>query len=132
MSSPVRIGASCLTMAVVAASLFATVAPPLTSRALVAQQPIKPPVKAPAKTPAKRVGATPVKPTDAPTRLPVVALPPANFPQVPVERGTELVVVATDYHLTAPEQVDAGLVNIRMVNRGKEMHHVLVMKINRL
>ena len=52
----------------------------------------------------------------------------ANLPA----RGSELVVVATDFHFEAPEQVDAGLVHIRLVNRGREPHHILVMKVNRL
>lgn len=46
--------------------------------------------------------------------------------------GNELVVIATDYAFEAPEQVDAGLVNIRLFNRGKEMHHVVVIKVDRL
>lgn len=56
-------------------------------------------------------------------------------PQAPrggVIQGTELVVVATDYRFEAPEQVDAGLVNIRLFNRGKEMHHLIVIKVDRL
>jgi hypothetical protein len=46
--------------------------------------------------------------------------------------GTELAIVATDFQFQAPEQVDAGLVNIRLFNRGQEMHHVLVIKVDRL
>ena len=46
--------------------------------------------------------------------------------------GSELVVVATDYQFDAPDQVDAGLVNIRLFNRGKDLHHVLVIKVDRL
>lgn len=46
--------------------------------------------------------------------------------------GNELVVIATDYRFEAPEQVDAGLVNIRLFNRGKEDHHVLLIKLDRL
>jgi hypothetical protein len=46
--------------------------------------------------------------------------------------GNELVIVATDFQFQAPEQVDAGLVNIRLFNRGKEMHHVLVIKVDRI
>lgn len=46
--------------------------------------------------------------------------------------GTELVVIATDFAFDAPEQVDAGLVNVRLFNRGKEMHHVVVIKVDRL
>ncbi|MFN8583381.1 MAG: hypothetical protein U0163_20700 [Gemmatimonadaceae bacterium] len=44
--------------------------------------------------------------------------------------GNELVVVATDFAFQAPPQVDAGLVNIRLFNRGTEMHHVLVIKVD--
>ena len=46
--------------------------------------------------------------------------------------GNELVVIATDYRFEAPDQVDAGLVNIRLFNRGKEDHHVLLIKLDRL
>ncbi|MFN8581408.1 MAG: hypothetical protein U0163_10580 [Gemmatimonadaceae bacterium] len=46
--------------------------------------------------------------------------------------GTELVIVATDFQFQVPPQVDAGLVNIRLFNRGKEMHHVLVIKVDRM
>lgn len=49
-----------------------------------------------------------------------------------IAAGSELVVIATDYAFEAPEQVDAGLVNIRLFNRGKEMHHVVVIKVDRL
>lgn len=60
---------------------------------------------------------------------------PARRPEgsaVPQSRGSELVVVATDFRFDAPEQVDAGLVHLRLVNRGRESHHILVMKVNRL
>lgn len=46
--------------------------------------------------------------------------------------GNELVIVATDHHFEAPDQVDAGIVNIRLFNRGSEMHHVVVIKVDRL
>jgi hypothetical protein len=46
--------------------------------------------------------------------------------------GNELVVIAHDYRFEAPDQVDAGLVNIRLFNRGKEDHHVLLIKLDRL
>jgi hypothetical protein len=46
--------------------------------------------------------------------------------------GNELVVIATDFKFQAPDQVEAGLVNIRLFNRGREMHHVLVIKVDRL
>jgi hypothetical protein len=46
--------------------------------------------------------------------------------------GTELVIIATDHAFQAPDQVDAGLVNVRLFNRGKEMHHVIVIKVDRL
>lgn len=53
-------------------------------------------------------------------------------PRGGVIQGNELVVVATDFRFEAPEQVDAGLVNIRLFNRGKEMHHLIVIKVDRL
>lgn len=76
--------------------------------------------------------ATTPKPSDAPPRRAVPALTAVTPSSAVADRGAELVVVATDNHFDAPEQVDAGLVNIRLVNRGKEAHHILLMKISRL
>ena len=71
--------------------------------------------------------------------LALVTAPPLIAQQAPPRRprtgqipGSEFVVVATDHAFQAPEQVDAGLVNVRLFNRGKEMHHVLVIKVDRL
>lgn len=47
-------------------------------------------------------------------------------------QGDELVVIATDDSLDSPEQVEAGLVNIRLFNRGKRLHSVLLIKVERL
>ena len=66
---------------------------------------------------------------------PVARQVPVRRPEgsaTPQARGSELVVVATDFRFEAPEQVDAGLVHLRLVNRGREPHHILVMKVNRL
>jgi hypothetical protein len=46
--------------------------------------------------------------------------------------GSEFVVVATDHAFDSPDQVDAGVVNFRLFNRGKEIHHLLVIKVDRL
>lgn len=46
--------------------------------------------------------------------------------------GTELAIIATDFKFEAPSQVDAGLVNVRLFNRGREPHHVLIVKVDRL
>jgi hypothetical protein len=93
-----------------------------------AQRPAKSPTKA---APAAQEAVRPIRPNDAAPKRAVPAIPAGASAQSP-ERGAELVVVATDFHFDAPEQVDAGLVNIRLVNRGREPHHILVMKINRL
>ena len=54
---------------------------------------------------------------------PVAKQVPVRRPEgsaTPQARGSELVVVATDFHFEAPEQVDAGLVHLRLVNRGRK------------
>jgi hypothetical protein len=56
----------------------------------------------------------------------------AATPRADGLQGNDLVIVATDHAFEAPEQVDAGLVNIRLFNRGKEMHHVLLIRVDRL
>lgn len=79
-------------------------------------------------------GAAPLEgqrrpPPAAPRGAPVA---PRSVQREASGRGNELVVIATDSAFAAPSQVDAGLVHIRLVNRGREPHHVLVMKVNRL
>ncbi len=46
--------------------------------------------------------------------------------------GAELVIVATDKALEVPEQVDAGLVNVRLFNRSSGPQHVSILKVDRL
>ncbi len=38
-------------------------------------------------------------------------------------------IVATDYRFDAPDTISAGLVSLRLVNNGKEMHHVQLVRI---
>ncbi|MEO7963918.1 MAG: hypothetical protein ABIT38_08420 [Gemmatimonadaceae bacterium] len=68
--------------------------------------------------------------------------PPATAKRPPSQRptavrstpgqGAELVVVVNDRGLEAPEQVDAGLVNVRLFNRSSGSQHVLLLKVERL
>ncbi len=46
--------------------------------------------------------------------------------------GAELVIVATDKSLEVPEQVDAGLVNVRLFNRSSGPQHISILKVDRL
>ena len=46
--------------------------------------------------------------------------------------GSEYVIVATDQGFDAPEQVDAGLVNVRLFNRSKGTQHFVLLKVDRL
>lgn len=41
----------------------------------------------------------------------------------------ELTVIASDYAFEAPRTVPAGYVKLRMVNRGKEIHHIQLLKL---
>jgi hypothetical protein len=59
-----------------------------------------------------------------PTRRPV--------PRRGLIQGNELVVIVTDSGLEAPDQVDAGLVNVRMFNRARGLHNIVVLKVERL
>lgn len=47
-------------------------------------------------------------------------------------QGAELVIVATDKSLEVPEQVDAGLVNVRLFNRSSGPQHISILKVDRL
>ncbi|HEX4935649.1 MAG TPA: hypothetical protein VFV33_20855 [Gemmatimonadaceae bacterium] len=47
-------------------------------------------------------------------------------------QGSELVIVVNDKGFEAPEQVDAGLVNIRLFNRSSAQQHFSVLKVDRL
>jgi hypothetical protein len=61
-----------------------------------------------------------------------LALQQSRAPRTGIIQGTELVVVSTDQGLDVPTQVDAGLVNIRLFNRGKALHSVILVKVDRL
>ncbi|MGQ0647660.1 MAG: hypothetical protein ACT4P7_08805 [Gemmatimonadaceae bacterium] len=58
--------------------------------------------------------------------------PRPRAPRIGQIPGNEFVVIATDHSFEAPEHVDAGLVNVRLFNRGKELHHLVVIKVDRL
>lgn len=60
---------------------------------------------------------------------PATAATPATPAPSP---ANEVVVVATDFRFEAPASVDAGLVNFRLFNRGRELHHLLVIRIDRM
>ncbi|MGQ0767459.1 MAG: hypothetical protein ACT4OZ_17550 [Gemmatimonadota bacterium] len=47
-------------------------------------------------------------------------------------QGTELVIVATDEGLEAPDQIDAGLVNMRLFNRSASLYRLVLVKVDRL
>lgn len=46
--------------------------------------------------------------------------------------GSELVVTTSDEGCDAPDQVDAGLVNVRLFNRGNTLRHVELIRLDRL
>ncbi|HEU4589231.1 MAG TPA: hypothetical protein VFS11_11305 [Gemmatimonadales bacterium] len=52
---------------------------------------------------------------------------PAAAPAGP--EGQTVVVTATDYAFDAPATIPAGLTTFRLVNRGKELHHMVLLKI---
>jgi len=64
------------------------------------------------------------------TKAPAAARPqqprPGGIP------GSELVIVVTDKGFDAPEQVDAGLVNVRLFNRSRDQQHFSILKVDRL
>lgn len=43
--------------------------------------------------------------------------------------GQSVVVTATDYAFDAPATIPAGLTTFRLVNRGKELHHMVLIKM---
>jgi hypothetical protein len=51
----------------------------------------------------------------------------------PAGSGTaipEITIKASDYSFTAPDQIEAGLVKINLVNDGHEMHHAQIVRLN--
>jgi hypothetical protein len=67
--------------------------------------------QAPAKAAAPRANAS----------SPFVALPGANV----------VTVVANDYALEMPASIPAGLTTLRLSNKGKELHHVYIVKVEK-
>ena len=53
---------------------------------------------------------------------------PVPGPRSPL-KVPEITVVAADYQFTAPSSVAAGPTAIRLVNRGKEIHHVVIFRM---
>lgn len=64
--------------------------------------------------------------------LPPVVLLSALSPSAtdPTTSATEIVVTATDFSFDVPERVEAGLVTIRLVNRGETMHHAQLLRLD--
>lgn len=52
------------------------------------------------------------------------------FAQTPAPAPTLVSVTTTDYAFAAPATIPAGLTTIRLVNQGKEMHHVQVVRLD--
>jgi hypothetical protein len=50
-------------------------------------------------------------------------------PEGSLANPTEVTVIARDYSFDAPATVPAGYVKLRMVNRGREAHHVQLIKL---
>src|SRR5215203_1078821 len=64
--------------------------------------------------------------------MPHAAIAAATPAKVTVRRdGIRVVTVtANDYAFTAPDSIPAGLTEITLVNRGKEMHHVWLIRLD--
>ena len=58
-----------------------------------------------------------------PARSPLVALSSTHAPNV-------VTVVAHDFALEVPASIPAGLTTFRLLNRGKQMHHMTVMRLD--
>ncbi|MDP1857849.1 MAG: hypothetical protein Q8K82_04215 [Gemmatimonadaceae bacterium] len=71
------------------------------------------------------IGALPASAQQTAARRPATARPGGIA-------GSEYVIVVTDQGFDAPEQVDAGLVNVRLFNRSRGSQRVVVLKIDRL
>lgn len=55
---------------------------------------------------------------------PVVASHPARY------RGRVVTITARDYAFEAPDSVEAGYVTLRLLSRGKELHHVQMVRLD--
>jgi uncharacterized cupredoxin-like copper-binding protein len=54
---------------------------------------------------------------------------PAASSDATGSEGQTVVVTATDYAFEAPASIPAGMTTFRLVNRGKELHHLVLIKI---
>ena len=61
---------------------------------------------------------------------PAVMLSALSGATAPTTSPTEIVVTATDFSFDVPERVEAGLVTIRLVNRGETMHHAQLLRLD--
>ena len=61
-----------------------------------------------------------------------VAAPLTSFtrPAAPAAKPNVVTVTATDYAFDAPASVPAGLTTLRIVNNGKELHHVAMIRVD--
>jgi hypothetical protein len=65
---------------------------------------------------------------DAAAHHPATA--PAVRPDAPAPAGRTLTITARDYAFEAPDSVAAGLTTVRLVNRGPELHHVSLIRLD--
>ena len=61
---------------------------------------------------------------------PAEADTPAARPEAAIETPQVVTVTASDFSFQAPDSVEAGLVTIRMVNRGPDLHHVWLVRLD--
>ena len=60
----------------------------------------------------------------APAARPLVASHPVRY------TGRVVTITARDYAFEAPDSVEAGYVTLRLLSRGKELHHVQLMRLD--
>lgn len=60
----------------------------------------------------------------------LAATPATPFVEAdPGEEVNEVTIVASDYEFDAPDRMPAGVVKVRLVNQGTEMHHAQLMRL---
>ena len=68
------------------------------------------------------------------TLLPVLALAPFSAPRQPAPASLpgshDITITAKEYGFLAPDTVLAGLTHIRLLNRGTELHHVQLIRLD--
>src|SRR5262245_7633850 len=57
--------------------------------------------------------------------LATIAVPAAVFAQ-----GREVAVVASDYKFEAPDTISSGLTTFKLVNKGTELHHMQLVRLD--